>query len=223
MVTITPITPANQTTAPGLITFTATASGGLTNNLVWSASVGTFSGNVWTSPTVVGTYTITATSVDEPAVFVTTTASISAPVIVTQPASQHVCTGSSIVLSVTATYAASYQWSLNSVPITGATSATYTIPSAAAGNAGNYSVTVTNGAGSVTSNFAVVAVGSTITSNPANLTVLPTQTAMFAGGGARAAPVHVSVVSDRVRRFERNGDHRRNIQHLHHAGGGHDV
>ena len=180
MVTITPITPANQTTAPGLITFTATASGGLTNNLVWSASVGTFSGNVWTSPTVVGTYTITATSVDEPAVFVTTTASISAPVIVTQPASQHVCTGSSIVLSVTATYAASYQWSLNSVPITGATSATYTIPSAAAGNAGNYSVTVTNGAGSVTSNFAVVAVGSTITSNPANLTVLPTQTAMFA-------------------------------------------
>jgi len=180
MVTITPIVPANQTFAPGLITFTATASGGLTNNLVWSASVGTFSGNVWTSPTVVGTYTITATSVDEPAVFVTTTASISAPVIVTQPASQHVCTGSSIVLSVTATYAASYQWSLNSVPITGATSATYTIPSAAAGNAGNYSVTVTNGAGSVTSNFAVVAVGSTITSNPANLTVLPTQTAMFA-------------------------------------------
>jgi len=180
MVTITPIVPANQTFAPGLITFTATASGGLTNNLVWSASVGTFSGNVWTSPTVVGTYTITATSVDEPSVFVTTTASISAPVIVTQPASQHVCTGGSIVLSVTATYAASYQWSLNSVPITGATSATYTIPSAAAGNAGNYSVTVTNGAGSVTSNFAVVAVGSTITSNPANLTVLPTQTAMFA-------------------------------------------
>jgi hypothetical protein len=180
MVTITPILPANQTTAPGLITFTATASGGLTNNLVWSASVGSFSGNVWTSPTVVGSYTITATSVDEPAVFVTTTASISAPVIMSQPASQHVCTGGSIVLSVTATYAASYQWSLNSVPITGATSATYTIPSAAAGNAGNYSVTVTNGAGSVTSNIAVVAVGSTITSNPANLTVLPTQTAMFA-------------------------------------------
>jgi hypothetical protein len=180
MVMITPITPANQTTAPGLITFTATASGGVTNNLTWSASVGSFSGNVWTSPTVVGTYTITATSVDEPSVFVTTTASISAPVIVSQPASQHVCTGGSIVLSVTATYAASYQWSLNSVPITGATSATYTIPSAAAGNAGNYSVTVTNGAGSVTSNFAVVAVGSTITSNPANLTVLPTQTAMFA-------------------------------------------
>ena len=188
MVTITPILPANQTTAPGLITFTATASGGVTNNLIWSASVGSFSGNVWTSPTVVGSYTIAATSVDEPAVFVTTTASISAPVIVSQPASQHVCTGSSIVLSVTATYAASYQWSLNDVPITGATSASYTIPSAAAGNAGNYSVTVTNGAGSVTSNIAVVAVVSTITSNPANLTVLPTQTAMFAVAAQGLSP-----------------------------------
>ena len=180
MVTITPILPANQTTAPGLITFTATASGGLTNNLIWSASVGSFSGDVWTSPTVVGSYTITATSVDEPSVFVTTMASISAPVIMTQPVSQHVCTGGSIVLSVTATYAASYQWSFNDVPIPTATSATYTVPAAAAGNAGNYSVTVTNGAGSVTSNIAVVAVGSSITSNPANLTVLPTQTAMFA-------------------------------------------
>jgi hypothetical protein len=188
MVAITPILPANQTTAPGLITFTATASGGVTNNLIWSASVGTFNANVWTSPTVVGTYTITATSVDEPAVFVTTTASISAPVIMTQPSSQHVCTGGSIVLSVTANYAASYQWSLNSVPIPGATSATYTVPAAAAGDAGNYSVTVTNGAGSVTSNIAVVAVGSTITSNPANLTVLPTQTAMFAVAAQGLSP-----------------------------------
>jgi Bacterial lectin len=188
MVTITPILPANQTTAPGLITFTATASGGVTNNLIWSASVGSFNANVWTSPTVVGSYTITATSVDESAVFVTTTASISAPVIMSQPTSQHVCTGSSIVLSVTATFAASYQWSLNSVPITGATSATYTVPAAASGNAGSYSVTVTNGAGSVTSNIAVVAVGSTITSNPANLTVLPTQTAMFAVAAQGLSP-----------------------------------
>jgi hypothetical protein len=188
MVAITPIVPANQTFAPGLITFTATASGGVTNNLTWSASVGTFNANVWTSPTVVGSYTITATSVDEPAVFVTTTASISAPVIMTQPASQHVCTGGSIVLSVTATYAASYQWSLNSVPIPGATSATYSVPAAAAGDAGNYSVTVTNGAGSVTSNIAVVAVGSTITTNPSNLTVLPTQTAMFAVAAQGLSP-----------------------------------
>ena len=72
-VMITPIVPANQTTAPGQLTFTATATGGLTNGLTWTASTGTFSGNVWTSPTVPGTYTITATSVDEPSVFVSTT------------------------------------------------------------------------------------------------------------------------------------------------------
>ena len=105
-VTITPIVPANQTTAPGQLTFTATASGGLTNGLTWTASAGTFSGNVWTSPTAPGTYTITATSVDEPSVFVTTTSTISGPTITTQPVSQHVCTGSNIVLSVTASYAA---------------------------------------------------------------------------------------------------------------------
>jgi hypothetical protein len=178
-VTITPITPANQTFAPGMLSFAATASGGVTNNLIWSASTGTFSGNVWTSPMVAGTYTITATSVDEPSVFVTTTALISGPVIMVQPTSQHVCTGSNIVLTVTATYAASYQWNLNGTAIPGATSSSYTIPAAAAGNAGNYSVTVTNGVGSVTSNVATVAVGSTITSNPVSLTILPTQTAMF--------------------------------------------
>src|ERR1700678_849613 len=105
-VKITPIVPANQTTAPGQLTFTATASGGLTNGLTWTASAGTFSGNVWTSPTLPGTYTITATSVDEPSVSVTPTSTISCPTITTQPVSQHVCTGSNIVLSVNASYAA---------------------------------------------------------------------------------------------------------------------
>src|SRR6204780_4457958 len=187
-VTITPIVPANQTTAPGQLTFTATATGGLTNGLKWTASTGTFSGNVWASPTVPGTYTITATSVDEPSVSVSTTSTISGPVITTQPVGQHVCTGSSIVLSVTASYAASYQWNFNGTPIPGATSSTYTVSTAAAGNAGNYTVTVTNGAGSVTSAVAVLAVGSQITSNPASVTILPTQTATFSVAAQGLSP-----------------------------------
>ncbi len=187
-VTITPISPANQTTAPGQLAFTATASGGLTNALTWSASVGSFVGNVWTSPTVAGTYTITATSADEPSVSVSTTSSISGPIIMTQPLSQHVCTGSGILLSVSATYAASYQWSLNGTPIPGATNSTYTVSVAAEANAGNYTVTVTNGVGSVTSSIAIVAVGSSITSNPMSLSILTTQTASFSVAAQGLSP-----------------------------------
>src|SRR5271154_927777 len=187
-VTITPIVPANQTTAPGQLTFTATATGGLTNGLTWTASTGTFSGNVWTSPTAPGTYTIPATSVDEPSVSVTTTSTISGPTITTEPSSQHVCTGSNIVLSVTASYAASYQWNFNGTPIPGATSSTYTISTAAPANAGNYTVTVTNGAASVTTSVATVAVGSQITSNPASVTILPTQTAVFSVAAQGLSP-----------------------------------
>ncbi len=187
-VKITPIVPANQTFAPGQITFTATATGGLTNTLTWTASAGTFSGNVWTSPTAPGTYTITATSVDEPSVSVSTTATISGPTISTQPVSQHVCTGASIVLSVTAEYATGYQWNFNGTPIPGATSSTYTISTAAAANAGNYSVTVTNGAASVTSAVATIAVGSQITSNPASVTILPTQVAVFSVAAEGLSP-----------------------------------
>src|SRR5271156_5083211 len=187
-VTITPIVPANQTTAPGQLTFTAIASGGLTNGLTWTSSAGTFSGNVWTSPKVPGTYTITATSVDEPSVSVTTTSTISGPTITTQPVSQHVCTGSNIVLSVTTSYASSYQWNFNGTPIPGATSSTYTISTAAAANAGNYTVTVTNGAASVTSAVATIAVGSQITSNPASVTILPTQIAAFSVAAQGLSP-----------------------------------
>jgi len=180
VVALTPITPANQTEAPGNVNFATTATGGVTNTVTWSATGGTFVGNVWTSPTVVGTYTIKATSVDNPSVFVTTTTTIGGPVIHTQPVSQHDCSGGAITLSVAASYATSYQWNFNGTPIPGATSATYSVANASSANAGNYSVTVSNGtSASVTSNIAVVAVGSSITSNPVNLSLHPTQTGTF--------------------------------------------
>jgi Ig-like domain-containing protein len=183
-VTLTPISPANQTIAPAQTFFSTTASGGATDNVTWSATAGTFSGNLWTPPTTAGTYTITATSVDEPSVFVTTTITLSAPVIITQPAAQHLCTGSALTLSVTVSYASSYQWNLNGTAIPGATGPTYTVPSAQSANAGNYSVAVTNALGTVASSIVAVAVGTTaILSNPTSLSLIPTQTGLFTVSG----------------------------------------
>lgn len=188
VVALTPITPGNTTHAPGAMTFSSTATGGLTNDVKWTASAGTFVGNAWTSPATVGTYTITATSVDNPAVSVTTTATISGPVIGTQPVSQHDCSGGTLTLSVAANYAASYQWNLNGTPIAGATGATYVVANASSVNAGNYTVTVTNGIGSVTSSVAAVEVGSTITTNPAGLALHPTQVGTFSVGAQGLSP-----------------------------------
>ncbi|WP_158792560.1 immunoglobulin domain-containing protein [Granulicella sp. L60] len=187
-VTISKIVPGDETVAPVTQNFTATVSGGATDALTWTASGGTFAGNVWTSPNTVGTYTITATSVDEPSVSASTTMTISLPVITTQPSSENVCTNSTIKLSVVARYATSFQWNLNGTPIQGATSSSYYIPSAASMDSGNYTVTVTNGAGSVTSNVAKVVVGSTITSNPVSLSILINQTATFSVAATGEAP-----------------------------------
>jgi hypothetical protein len=177
-VSISNISPANQSIAPGQQNFSATAIGGATDGLTWTASAGSFSGSVWTAPTAAGTYTITATSVDEPSVSVSTTVVVSLPVITTQPVSQNICTGT-VILSVAADYADSYQWNLNGSPISGATSSTYSIPSATPADDGSYSVTITNPAGAVTSVAAKVVVGSSITSNPKSLSIYTTQTATF--------------------------------------------
>ena len=147
--------------------------------MTWSANGGSFAGNVWTAPAVVGTYTITATSVDDPSVSVTTNATVAAPSIATQPTNQRVCTGGTLTLSVIANNATGYQWNLNGGAIPGATSATYSVPGATSANNGNYTVTVSSALGSVTSSVASVIVGSSITGNPASLSVVATQTAVF--------------------------------------------
>jgi hypothetical protein len=164
------------------------ASGGATNNLNWSANAGSFSGNVWTAPLVAGTYTITAGSADEPAVSVSTTATVSAPVFTVQPASKSLCSGASAAFSAAANYASTYQWNLNSVAIPGATGTTFLITSANSGLAGSYTLTASNGAGSTISNAATVLVGSSVTSNPQSLSILATQTATFSVAASGQSP-----------------------------------
>lgn len=68
-------------------------------------------------------------------------------VITTQPASQAVCVGSAVTLSVTATDASRYQWRKNGVNISGAVLSTYTIPSYCSCDAGTYSVVIANSCG----------------------------------------------------------------------------
>lgn len=187
-VSILSISPNNQTMAPGTQSFTASVSGGAINTVTWSATGGTFNNNLWTSSNLAGTYTITATSVDKPSLSLSTTMTISAPVFTTQPVSQDLCAGASAVLSVAADYEESYQWNLNGTPIPGATSSLYSVPSAASGDAGNYTATATNPAGSVNSNIARVLVGSSIISNPQSLSIFPTQTATFSVSAGGQSP-----------------------------------
>ena len=94
--------------------------------------------------------------------------------------------GQSVTFSVTASGTApfTYQWSKNGVAITGATSASYVINSAATTDAASYAAVVTNSAGTTTSDDAVLTVnaapvGPTITTQPSAQSVTAGQSASF--------------------------------------------
>jgi N-acetyl-anhydromuramyl-L-alanine amidase AmpD len=82
------------------------------------------------------------------------------PVIAVQPASRTVNAGANTTfgLTVTGTAPLAYQWRFNNSSIAGATGSTYSRTNLQAANAGNYSVTITNAAGSATSSSAVLTV-----------------------------------------------------------------
>jgi hypothetical protein len=85
-----------------------------------------------------------------------------APFIVTQPQSQTLGEGSVAGLSVVAGGATPlrYQWRRNGLNLAGATNADLVFPSVTPANAGDYSVVLTNVAGSVTSVVATITVSS---------------------------------------------------------------
>ena len=93
---------------------------------------------------------------------VTVSVPVRAPLITTQPLSQTAIAGTTARFSVAATSTApvTYAWSRNGAPIAGATGSSLSLPGVSKTDEGNYAVTVSNSAGS-------------ITSNPAGLRVLP--------------------------------------------------
>jgi MYXO-CTERM domain-containing protein len=79
------------------------------------------------------------------------------PVVTTQPASVDVGVGDAFNLAVVATgEALTYQWRKDDVDLAGATSASYGVATAVETDSGDYTVVVTNPAGSVTSDKATV-------------------------------------------------------------------
>jgi hypothetical protein len=86
----------------------------------------------------------------------------SAPAITTQPISQTVPadagTNLTLTVSVTGSFPRIFEWQKNGERLPGGASASYTIPNAQLGDAGDYRVIVTNYFGSVTSVVAVVSV-----------------------------------------------------------------
>jgi hypothetical protein len=154
----------------------------------------TASGTVSVSPTTTTTYTLTVTNASGS---VTSTATVTVnipPSITTQPASQTVIVGQTATFNVVASGTAplSYQWTKNGVNISGATSASYTTPATvAADNGAKFAVVVTNVAGSVSSNNAILTVNipPSITTQPANQTVTLGQTATFNVVASGTAPL----------------------------------
>jgi hypothetical protein len=120
-----------------------------------------------------------------------------APAITTQPSSQTVNAGQTATFNVAATGTTpmTYQWSKNGGAISGATSSTYTTPAeTTSDNKAQFTVVVTNAAGSATSNSATltvnaVAAAPTISTQPASQTVIAGKTATFTVAATGTAPM----------------------------------
>ena len=134
------------------------------------------------TPTATATSSPTATATPTPAASPSSTPM--PPSITSQPTKKSVKEGDTAKFKVTAVGDAplTYQWRKNGLDIAGATASSYTTPATvAADNKSLYSVVVTNGAGSVTSNNAklIVKTPPMFTTQPANQTVSVGQTATF--------------------------------------------
>jgi len=166
--------PANQTVTVGqMATFTVVATGTAPLSYQWQKNTTAISGATSASYTTPATTSAdnsakfvvvvsnTAGSVTSNAATLTVNSAATAPSITTQPASQTVTVGQTATFTVVATGTAplSYAWTKNGTAISGATAASYTTPATTSSdNSAQFTVTVSNVAGNVTSNPATLTV-----------------------------------------------------------------
>ncbi|MBI2512496.1 MAG: immunoglobulin domain-containing protein [Opitutae bacterium] len=188
--------PTSQTvTAGAAASFSVAASGTAPLSYQWQKDGAAISGATSTTYSIAsaaagdaGTYSVVVTnsagSATSNGATLTVNAAASAPAITTQPSNQSVTAGGAVSFSVAASGTAplSYQWRKDGTAISGATSSTYSIASAAASDAGTYSAVVTNSAGSATSNGATLTVSATNTATAPSITTQPAAQTVTAGG-----------------------------------------
>jgi hypothetical protein len=124
-----------------------------------------------------GSYRVVVSDTSGAVTSVVATLTVQIPPAITQPpASLTVLAGASTNFSVTATGtpAPSYQWQKDGTNLAGATLATYAFTNVQAGDAGNYSVVITNAAGTTNAaaTLTVLVPPAIVTQPPASLTVL---------------------------------------------------
>jgi len=186
---------------------TLTLPPGLTFKSSWVDGASTIGGVIYGTPTAAGSFP-TAVTVVSPGnaqlsqnitISITGSVTPAAPAITSSPAAATVAAGQTAIFTVTASGTAplAYYWMKGGTPlanggnVSGANSATLTLTSVLATNAGNYSVTVSNSVGTATSAAAAltVIIPPAITSQPAGLSVTNGGSAPFAVTASGGTPL----------------------------------
>ncbi len=188
--TITTQPVSKTVTAGQTASFSVAASGTTPMTFQWNKNGAAISGatsSTYTTPATTTSdnaaqFTVVVTnsagSATSAAAILTVNAAAVAPAITTQPVSKTVTAGQTASFSVAAsgTTPMTYQWKKNGTAISGATSSTYTTPATTTSdNAAQFTVVVTNSAGSATSAAA------TLTVNAATYVLNASSTALSFG------------------------------------------